>query len=111
MYKSEFPADTMARLRRTNLMNSDHLQNETPADRDVKTIHSLEQQLAVQHERCLRLAADFDNYKKRMAREMDRRAASQKEAWYAICYPRLTISNGLSPQRCLRVKAFIWVRR
>ena len=61
-------------------MNSDHLQNETPADRDVKTIHSLEQQLAVEHERYLRLAADFDNYKKRMAREMDRRAASQKEA-------------------------------
>jgi molecular chaperone GrpE len=61
-------------------MNSDHLRNETPAARDVKTIHSLEQQLALEHERYLRLAADFDNYKKRMAREMDRRAASQKEA-------------------------------
>ena len=80
MYKNEFPADTIARLGRTNLMNSDHLQNETPVDRDVKTIHSLEQQLAVEHERYLRLAADFDNYKKRMAREMNRRAASQKEA-------------------------------
>ena len=80
MYKNELPADTMARLTQTNSMNRDRLQNETAADQDVKTLPSLEQQLAVERERYLRLAADFDNYRKRMAREMDRRAASQKEA-------------------------------
>ena len=80
MYKDEFPADTLARRTRTNPMKSDRVQNETAADQEIKTLHSLEEQLAVEQERYLRLAADFDNYRKRMAREMDRRAASQKDA-------------------------------
>jgi molecular chaperone GrpE len=40
----------------------------------------LEQELAVERERYLRLAADFDNYRKRTSRELQQRAASQKEA-------------------------------
>jgi len=54
--------------------------NEMDAETDVQEISRLEKELAAEQERYLRLAADFDNYKKRMAREMDRRAAGQKEA-------------------------------
>jgi molecular chaperone GrpE len=39
----------------------------------------LERELALERERYLRLAADFDNYRKRTARELERRAVSQKE--------------------------------
>ena len=48
--------------------------------RDEKDLRALEQELTEQRERYLRLAADFDNHRKRTAREMDRRAGSQKEA-------------------------------
>jgi molecular chaperone GrpE len=40
-----------------------------------------EAELAAQKELNLRLAADFDNFRKRTAREADRRAAAQKEAF------------------------------
>jgi len=43
-------------------------------------VASLKQELAAERERYLRLAADFDNYRKRVTREQERRAASQKEA-------------------------------
>ncbi|MGV3774451.1 MAG: nucleotide exchange factor GrpE [Verrucomicrobiales bacterium] len=58
--------------------------NEIIADQEVhaesKKIMELEQALAAEQDQRLRLAADFDNYKKRMAREIQGRAASQKEA-------------------------------
>jgi molecular chaperone GrpE len=54
------------------------MQNNETEER--KNLAALEQELAVERERYLRLAADFDNHRKRIAREMDRRAASQKEA-------------------------------
>lgn len=57
MYKQEIPAEFIARQNRFQ-----------------------SNELSLEQERYLRLAADFDNYKKRMAREIDRRAASQKEA-------------------------------
>ena len=41
---------------------------------------ALANELAAQKDRYLRLAADFDNYRKRTAQENDRRAAAQKEA-------------------------------
>ncbi|HEY0258014.1 MAG TPA: nucleotide exchange factor GrpE [Candidatus Methylacidiphilales bacterium] len=40
---------------------------------------ALQQELDAEKERHLRLAADFDNFRKRTNRESDRRAASQKE--------------------------------
>src|SRR5688572_405376 len=47
-------------------------------DRDE--LARLEQELASERERYLRLAADFDNHRKRVARETEQRAARQKEA-------------------------------
>ena len=38
----------------------------------------LEAEIAEQKDRYLRLAADFDNYRKRLAQEIERRAAAQK---------------------------------
>jgi molecular chaperone GrpE len=43
-------------------------------------VTTLEQELAAERERYLRLAADFDNHRKRVNRDLERRAASQKEA-------------------------------
>ncbi len=46
-----------------------------------------QRELAGLRERYLRLAADFDNFKKRMAREHDRRAAAQKEGFVRELLP------------------------
>jgi molecular chaperone GrpE len=48
---------------------------------------SCEEELAAQKDLNLRLAADFDNFRKRTARETDRRAASQKEAFIRDLLP------------------------
>src|SRR5256885_5248113 len=48
---------------------------------------SLEAELATQKNLCLRLAADFDNFRKRTAQETDRRAAAQKEAFIRELLP------------------------
>ena len=40
---------------------------------------ALQAEIAEQKDRYLRLAADFDNYRKRLAQEIDRRAAAQKQ--------------------------------
>jgi molecular chaperone GrpE len=45
------------------------------------TAESCEAELTAQKDLNLRLAADFDNFRKRTARETDRRAAAQKEAF------------------------------
>ena len=42
---------------------------------------ALEAELAVQKDRYLRLAADFDNFRKRTLQETERNAAAQKEAF------------------------------
>jgi molecular chaperone GrpE len=42
--------------------------------------NKLKQELAEQKDRYLRLAADFDNFRKRTAQETERRAAAQKES-------------------------------
>jgi molecular chaperone GrpE len=43
--------------------------------------------LAVQRDRYLRLAADFDNFRKRIAWETERSAAAQKEAFIRELLP------------------------
>ncbi len=48
---------------------------------------SLENELAVQIDRYLRLAADFDNFRKRATQEAERRAAAQKEAFIQELLP------------------------
>jgi len=50
-------------------------------------IKSLETELARQKDLYLRLAADFENFRKRTAQEADRRAAAQKEAFIRDLLP------------------------
>src|SRR5271166_1142497 len=48
---------------------------------------ALQTELAVQKDRYLRLAADFDNFRRRTARETERSAATQKEAFIRELLP------------------------
>ena len=50
---------------------------------------ALEQELATQQADYLRLAADFDNYKKRTRRDSEQQAAAQKEAFISDLLPAL----------------------
>jgi molecular chaperone GrpE len=47
----------------------------------------LEAEIVEQKDRYLRLAADFDNYRKRLAQEIERRAAAQKEEFIRELLP------------------------
>jgi molecular chaperone GrpE len=69
-------------------------------------LESLKADLTSQKDRALRLAADFDNFRKRTAQETDRRAAEQKEAFIRELLPvidnlerALAIDNSRSPQQ------------
>ena len=53
----------------------------------ASNLASLETELALQKDRYLRLAADFDNFRRRTAQEADRRAAAQKEAFIRELLP------------------------
>jgi molecular chaperone GrpE len=81
MYKNEIPADYL--IRQSENYRSKHKmeteQNELEHRPDVE-VAKLQQELAEERERYLRLAADFDNHRKRVNRDQERRAASQKEA-------------------------------
>jgi molecular chaperone GrpE len=63
----------------------------TPEDDGAKTLvadlESLEAELTRQKDLYLRLAADFDNFRKRTAQEVDRRASAQKEAFIRDLLP------------------------
>lgn len=60
---------------------SSHAKPEEDAAKALATdIESLEGELARQKDLYLRLAADFDNFRKRTAQDIDRRAAAQKDA-------------------------------
>ena len=53
----------------------------------AREVGALQTELAVQKDRCLRLLADFDNFRKRAARETERSAAAQKEAFIRELLP------------------------
>jgi molecular chaperone GrpE len=48
---------------------------------------ALQAEIAEQKDRYLRLAADFDNYRKRLAQEIERRAAAQKQGFIRELLP------------------------
>jgi len=75
-------------------MNTDP--NSTPAETESteKKDDVLQAELPLQKEQYLRLAADFDNFRKRTAQETERRAAAQKEAFIGELLP--TIDNECS---------------
>jgi molecular chaperone GrpE len=56
-------------------------------DAKARPSAACEAELASQKDLNLRLAADFDNFRKRTAREADRRAAAQKEAFIRELLP------------------------
>lgn len=73
-------------------MNPDPNSNSNSAEDDgskplVADLESLETELARQKDFYLRLAADFDNFRKRTAQETDRRSAAQKEAFIRDLLP------------------------
>lgn len=75
MYKKMIPADIFAR--ETQLRPVAHGNGDAP----------LLAELAEWKERCLRLAADFDNFKKRTSRESERRAAKLRNAFVRELLP------------------------
>jgi molecular chaperone GrpE len=72
----------------------------------VDDLKSLEAELATERDLYLRLAADFDNFRKRTAQEIERRAAAQKEAFIRELLPvidnlerALASSESASPEQ------------
>ena len=53
----------------------------------IADYRTLQAELAGERDRCRRLAADFDNFRKRTARENERNAAAQKEAFIRDLLP------------------------
>jgi len=82
MYKEMIPADVIAR--RAAFRPAEDRANERPTIQlpsPSEAGGATDQPAAKEwQERCLRLAADFDNFKKRTARENERRASEQKNA-------------------------------
>src|SRR5258708_9975152 len=68
-------------------MNTDP--NSTPPETESAEERSdaLQTEVATQKDRYLRLAADFDNFRKRTTQETERRAAAQKEAFIRELLP------------------------
>lgn len=89
MYKEMMPADIVAR--EAQLRPVVHSANESPATQGLPTSGNgdapLQKELTEWKERCLRLAADFENFKKRNARESERRAAEQKTSFVRDLLP------------------------
>lgn len=89
MYKEMIPADIVAREAQSRPVV--HSANESPATQGLPTSGNgdalLLAELTEWQERCLRLAADFDNFKKRTSRESERRAAELRNAFVRELLP------------------------
>ena len=88
-----------------------HSNTAAPEDDAAKAlatdIESLEAELTRQKELHLRLAADFDNFRKRTAQESERRAAAREEAFIRDLLPVIdnlerAVANGTSTREQLR---------
>jgi molecular chaperone GrpE len=62
-------------------MNTDPDSAQRETEFSQKEKETLQRELAAEKDRYLRLAADFDNFRKRTTQEMERRAAAQKDAF------------------------------
>ena len=65
----------------SNLSEAGSTADARPDAASADGTRALEAELAVQKDRYLRLAADFDNFRKRTLQETERNAAAQKEAF------------------------------
>jgi molecular chaperone GrpE len=88
MYKNLIPAEVIARQARTNepthkmadwVRRNDGFAAQMSEAASNYTV-ALQRELAAEEERCVRLAANFENFKRRTAQEMDKRAAEQRDA-------------------------------
>ena len=75
-----------------------------PDAAETPEVRALKAELATEKDRCLRLAADFNNFRKRTAQESERRAASQKKGFIQELLPFIdnlerALSNGPSGSR------------
>ena len=68
-------------------MNTDPNSAQRETESSQKEKETLQKELAAEKDRYLRLAADFDNFRKRTAQEMERRAAAQKDAFIRELLP------------------------
>ena len=85
-------------------LSSDQEQEDDASRVLVGDLESLGAELSRQRELYLRLAADFDNYRKRMAQESERRASSKKEAFILELLPVIdnlerALASNSSPQQ------------
>src|SRR5690349_24466885 len=88
MYKQMMPADVLAREVQSRGLTdkankpvpSHEISAAQMAEAESKYAVALQREVATGEERHLRLATDFENFKKRTAHEMDRRATAQKDA-------------------------------
>lgn len=89
MYKEMIPANVVAR--ETQLRTAANGANESPATQGLPTSGNgdalLQKELMEWKERCLRLAADFDNFKKRAARESELRALELRNTFVRAVLP------------------------
>ena len=75
-----------------------------PDAAETPEVRALKAELATDKDRCLRLAADFNNFRKRTTQESERRAAFQKKAFIQELLPIIdnlerALSNGPSGSR------------
>jgi molecular chaperone GrpE len=81
-------------------MNTDPNSAQRETESSEKKKETLQSELAAEKDRYLRLATDFNNFRKRTAQEMERRAAAQKDAFIRELLP--VIDN---LERALRAEA------
>jgi molecular chaperone GrpE len=68
-------------------MNTDPNSAQRETESSEKKKETLQSELAAEKDRYLRLATDFNNFRKRTTREMERRAAAQKDAFIRELLP------------------------
>lgn len=122
MYKQGIPAEVLAR--RVTPQPQEAVRREWPGNGGVPDqgepanqteTGALQGELATLRDKYLRLAADFDNFKKRTQRENEHRAAAQKEAIVRDLLPVLdnlersvASAKGHVPEQLRRGVQMIW---
>ena len=80
----------------SNLSETESTGDARPDAASAPSTRALEAELATQKDRYLRLAADFDNFRKRTSRDTERSAAAQKEAFIRELLPVMDNLNARS---------------
>lgn len=123
MYKQGIPAELLARRGNgqspegTDAASPDHAdsQDQGLSSKEPTDVTTLQSELTTLRDRYLRLAADFDNFRKRVQRESEHRAAAQKQAFVRDLLPILdnlersvASATGHSPEQLRQGVQMIW---